>query len=119
MGWIGAALWRTWRIRGHLEGGRALLQQLLETGDGLPRSVSGPTTIADARASRAITTLCSGAPNPVSAHPAPADEHSHRYAIMILGAATETADHHQGTQLLQEALATARSSNDAWLEIKP
>ncbi len=55
----------------------------------------------------------------MSAHRAAADEHSVGFALMILGAATaRTADHHQGTQLLQEALATARSSNDAWLEMQ-
>ncbi len=61
---IGAALWRFWQIRGHLEGGRALLQQLLETGDG---SVTGRAaaqlTIARCAFLQGGTTLSIGAPN--------------------------------------------------------
>jgi len=116
---IGAALWRFWQVRGHIEEGRTRLERLLHTelGSG-PARAAAQLTVArcafvqgDFAALQRYTEAC------VPVLRASGDEHSVGFALMILGAATGTrGEHGRGVALLQEALAIARRSGNRWLE---
>jgi len=115
----GAALWRFWQVRGHIEDGRTRLERLLDTGPGSPAArAAAQLTVArcafiqgDYGALQRYTDAC------IPVHRDLGDDHSQGFALMILGAATGTrGDVVRGVALLHEAVALSRTSGNRWLE---
>jgi hypothetical protein len=115
----GAALWRFWQVRGHIEEGRARLERLLDTGLGPPAAqAAAQLTVARCAFIQGdFATLQRFAEACLPVLRASGDEHAAGFALMILGAATGTrGDDDRGVALMQEALAIARRSGNRWLE---
>ena len=115
----GAALWRFWQVRGHIEDGRTRLERLLDTDSGstAARAAAQLTVARCAFIQGDFGALQRYAEACIPVHRDLGDAHSAGFALMILGAATGTrGDTVRGVALLHEAVALSRASGDRWLE---
>jgi predicted ATPase/DNA-binding SARP family transcriptional activator len=115
----GAALWRFWQMRGHIDEGREQLERLLETNSG------SPAVRAAAELSAARCAFIQGdfagmqrfVEDSIRVHRRIRENYSVGFALMITGTATATrGDFERGQAYLYEALSIARSLGDTWLE---
>ena len=114
---LGAALWRFWQVRGHLDEGRQQLERLLARREGSPAARAlaqltvGRCAWLQGDFEAAERSLATSLP----VHRKLGDAYSVAFALTVLGAAKGTqGDDEQAQALLGEALAVARAAGNEW-----